>query len=149
MRQQAIFGNRIGESMRAAGAAAGVAAGAVAGPIGAAIGAVTGAVAGGLLGKAGGEYIDPTTDDTYLRDNFATRPYVKKGETFETHPVLPIRRPGRGHLCWQALRGSRAGADDRLAAQGSGLELRRRQGWLRRYSDPPQTCRQGLIADQN
>ena len=37
------------------------------------------------LGKAGGEYIDPTTADSYLRDNYASRPYVKKGDSFETH----------------------------------------------------------------
>ncbi len=40
---------------------------------------------GGLLGKAGGEYIDPTVDDTYLRDTYPNRPYFKKGDTFETH----------------------------------------------------------------
>jgi uncharacterized protein YcfJ len=75
----------VGVGAAAAGAAAGVAAGAVGGPVGAAIGAVAGAVAGGLLGKAGGEYIDPTLDDTYLRDNFKSRPYVKEGDTFDTY----------------------------------------------------------------
>jgi uncharacterized protein (TIGR02271 family) len=67
------------------GAASGMAVGAVAGPVGAAIGAAAGAVAGGLAGKGIGEVIDPTTEDNWLRENFGSRPYVKKGETFETY----------------------------------------------------------------
>jgi hypothetical protein len=67
------------------GAAAGAGAGAVAGPVGAAIGAVVGGVAGGYAGKAVGEMIDPTTDDSWLRDNFASRPYVKRGDTYESY----------------------------------------------------------------
>ena len=72
----------------AAGAATGLAVGAVAGPIPAAVGAAVGAVAGGYAGKGVGEMIDPTSEDTWLRDNFESRPYVQKGETFETyHPA--------------------------------------------------------------
>jgi hypothetical protein len=72
----------------AVGAASGMAAGAVTGPVGAAVGAVVGAVAGGYMGKGIGELIDPTTEDTWLRDNFESRPYVRKGDTFETyHPA--------------------------------------------------------------
>jgi len=70
------------------GAVSGLAVGAVAGPVGAAVGAAVGAVAGGLAGKGVGEVIDPTTEDNWLRDNFAKRHYVKKGETFDTyHPA--------------------------------------------------------------
>jgi len=70
------------------GAASGAAVGSVAGPIGTAIGAAAGAVAGGYAGKGLGELIDPTTEDNWLRDNFKSRPYVHKGETFETyHPA--------------------------------------------------------------
>ena len=29
--------------------------------------------------------IDPTTEDTWLRDNFESRPYVQKGDTFEKY----------------------------------------------------------------
>ena len=75
----------VGVGAALAGTATGVAAGAVAGPVGAAIGAAVGAVVGGLAGKGAGEYIDPTTEDSYLRDNYASRPYVKKGDTFDTH----------------------------------------------------------------
>jgi hypothetical protein len=67
------------------GAAAGMAAGVAAGPIGAVVGTIAGAVAGGLGGKAVGEWIDPTTEDTWLKDNFRNRPYVKSGETFENY----------------------------------------------------------------
>ena len=65
------------------GAASGMAVGAVAGPVGAAIGAAAGAVAGGLAGKGVGELIDPTTEDNWLRQNFSSRPYVQKGETYK------------------------------------------------------------------
>ena len=68
-----------------AGAATGMAVGLVAGPIGAAIGAAAGAIAGGYAGKGVGELIDPTTEDNWLRENFASRPYVKEGETFDTY----------------------------------------------------------------
>jgi uncharacterized protein (TIGR02271 family) len=67
------------------GAASGLAVGTVAGPVGAAVGAAVGAVAGGLAGKGIGEVIDPTTEDNWLRDNFTSRPYVKKGETYEKY----------------------------------------------------------------
>jgi len=65
------------------GAAAGLAAGAAAGPIGAVIGAVVGGVAGGYGGKAVGEAIDPTTEDTWLREYFGSRKARKTGETHE------------------------------------------------------------------
>jgi len=67
------------------GAASGMAVGAVAGPVGAAIGAAAGAVAGGLAGKGVGELIDPTTEDNWLRQNFSSRSYVQKGETYENY----------------------------------------------------------------
>jgi uncharacterized protein (TIGR02271 family) len=67
------------------GAACGVAVGAVTGPVGAAIGAAAGAVAGGLAGKGVGELIDPTAEDNWLREHFSSRPYVRKGETFENY----------------------------------------------------------------
>lgn len=57
-----------------AGAASGLAIGAVGGPVGAVIGAaVGGAVLGGLAGKGVGELIDPTTEDTWLREYFGSR----------------------------------------------------------------------------
>ena len=72
----------------AVGAASGMALGAVAGPIAAAIGTAVGAVAGGYAGKGIGELIDPTTEESWLRDNFPSRPYVEKGDRFEDfHPA--------------------------------------------------------------
>lgn len=65
------------------GAATGAAIGTIAGPVGTAIGAALGAVAGGYAGKGVGELIDPTSEDEWLRDAFPSRPYVKRGETYE------------------------------------------------------------------
>jgi len=67
------------------GAATGFAVGAATGPVGAVIGAVAGGIAGGYAGKAVGEMIDPTTEDNWLRDNFSSRPYVKKNENFDKY----------------------------------------------------------------
>jgi hypothetical protein len=69
----------------AGGIAAGVAAGAVAGPVGMVVGAAVGAVAGGLAGKGIAEMIDPTVEETYWRDNYATRPYVASGSSFDDY----------------------------------------------------------------
>ena len=69
-----------------AGGATGVAVGtAVGGPVGGVVGGAIGAVAGGLAGKGVAEKVDPTVESAYWRDNYSTRPYVTKGETFETY----------------------------------------------------------------
>jgi hypothetical protein len=65
------------------GAAAGAAAGTVAGPVGTAVGAAVGAVVGGLAGKGIAETIDPTREDAYWRDNYASRPYVGAGASYD------------------------------------------------------------------
>jgi len=66
------------------GAAAGLAIGAVGGPVGAVIGGIVGgAVAGGLAGKGVGELIDPTTEDSWLREYFGTATTHKKGVTHD------------------------------------------------------------------
>lgn len=65
------------------GAAAGAATGTVAGPIGTIIGAAVGAVVGGLAGKGVAESIDPTVEYAYWRDNYASRPYVSGGSSFD------------------------------------------------------------------
>jgi hypothetical protein len=67
------------------GAAAGIAAGAAAGPVGAVAGAVVGGVAGGLAGHAVGEWIDPTAEEAYWRENFKSRPYVAEDSTFDRY----------------------------------------------------------------
>ena len=69
----------------AGGAAAGALAGTVAGPVGTVVGAVAGAVAGGLAGKEIAKAIDPTTEEAYWRENYASRPYVTKGTTFDEY----------------------------------------------------------------
>jgi phage tail tape-measure protein len=78
----------VGVGVGAAGAgAAGAAIGSMAGPIGTAVGAVVGAVAGGLAGKGVAESIDPTVEDAYWRDNFATRPYAANTTYDEYRPA--------------------------------------------------------------
>jgi len=69
----------------AGGLATGAAVGAVAGPVGAAVGALAGAVIGGFAGKGIAEMIDPTAEESYWRDNYATRPYVEGGSTFDDY----------------------------------------------------------------
>lgn len=67
------------------GGLAGAAIGAVGGPIGAGIGLAVGAIAGGLAGKAVAEQVDPTAEEAYWRDNYASRPYVKKGDQYDVY----------------------------------------------------------------
>jgi hypothetical protein len=69
----------------AGGLAAGAAAGTVAGPVGTAVGAAIGAIAGGLAGKGVAEMIDPTAEDTYWRNNYASQPYVGTGYSYEDY----------------------------------------------------------------
>jgi hypothetical protein len=46
----------------------------------------------GLAGKGVAEKIDPTVEDAYWRENYTTRPYYKKGATYETYQ--PAYRTG-------------------------------------------------------
>ena len=68
----------------AGGAAAGAAVGGLTGPVGAAIGAVVGAAAGALAGRSMGK-ADPDVEDVYWRDNYATRPYVASGSSYDDY----------------------------------------------------------------
>ena len=72
-----------------AGVVAGAAIGTIAGPVGTAVGAavggVVGGVGGGLTGKAVAEHVDPTVEHGYWRENFAQRPYIKSGKTYEEY----------------------------------------------------------------
>ncbi len=69
----------------AGGMAAGAAAGTVAGPVGTVVGAAIGAVVGGLAGKGVAESIDPTREDAYWRENYAARPYVSAGSSYDDY----------------------------------------------------------------
>lgn len=66
----------------AAGAAIG---GAVGGPVGAAVGAAVGAVAAGLGARAAAESLNPSLEHGYWRQRYASRPYARKGEPYETY----------------------------------------------------------------
>jgi hypothetical protein len=69
----------------AGGAAAGAAVGGLTGPAGAAIGAAVGAVAGALAGRGVAKAIDPVAEDRYWRDNYATRPYIDRGASYDDY----------------------------------------------------------------
>ena len=96
-----------GTGALAGGAAAGAAAGAVAGPAGAIAGAIAGAVVGGLAGKAVAEYIDPTAEEAYWRENFEREPYYDAMMNYEDYSAAyrtgwEGRGRYRGHAFEQA-----------------------------------------------
>lgn len=66
------------------GAAAGAAVGGMTGPVGAAVGAAVGAVVGAVAGKGTARAFDPA-EDAYWRENYATRPYVSSGESYDEY----------------------------------------------------------------
>jgi hypothetical protein len=74
-----------GVGAMAGGAAAGAAIGAIAGPVGALVGVAVGAVVGGLAGKGVAEMIDPTAEEAYWRTNYASRPYVAAGASYDDY----------------------------------------------------------------
>jgi len=81
----------VGVGAAAGGMAAGAAVGTVAGPVGTVVGAAVGAVIGGLAGKGVAESIDPTVEDAYWRENYASRDYVTPGRTYDDY------RPAYGY----------------------------------------------------
>jgi hypothetical protein len=75
----------VGVGAVAGGMAAGAAVGTVAGPLGTAVGAAVGAIVGGLAGKGVAESIDPTVEDAYWRENYASRDYVAPDRSFDDY----------------------------------------------------------------
>ncbi len=69
----------------AGGVAVGALAGSFAGPVGTVVGAAIGAVAGGLAGRGIADAIDTAAEEGYWRENFSSRPYVKRGSAFEVY----------------------------------------------------------------
>jgi hypothetical protein len=53
--------------------------------VGTVVGAAVGAIVGGLAGKGVAESIDPTAEDAYWRDNYASRPYAGSGLSFDEY----------------------------------------------------------------
>lgn len=87
-----VLGTSVGAAVGgAAGVAGAIATGAVigsaAGPIGTAAGAAVGAVVGGLAGKAVAEDVNPTVEDEYWREAYATRPYAHNKSYTEYGPA--------------------------------------------------------------
>src|ERR1700744_1433920 len=75
----------VGVGAAAGGMAAGAAVGTVAGPLGTAVGAAVGAIVGGLAGKGVAESIDPTIEDAYWRETYASRDYVPQGRSYSDY----------------------------------------------------------------
>jgi hypothetical protein len=76
----------VGVGMGAAGGAAtGAAMGAIAGPVGIGVGAAVGGLVGGLAGKAIAEGMNPSVEEIYWRENYASRPYVPKGTLYAAY----------------------------------------------------------------
>ena len=97
----------------AGGATAGALAGGVTGPVGAAIGAAVGAVAGAVMGR---KAADPAVEDSYWRENHASRPYARKDVGFE--PELGRdwgRARGNSSLEWEHAKPAARDAWDRLS----------------------------------
>lgn len=69
----------------AGGAAAGAAVGGMTGPVGAVLGAAVGAVAGAMAGKGIAKAADPAVEEAYWRDNYASRPYVAGGSSYDDY----------------------------------------------------------------
>jgi hypothetical protein len=67
----------------AGGAAAGAMIGGMTGPVGALVGAAVGVVAGALAGRS--VSADPVVEDTYWKDNYASRSYVESGSTYDDY----------------------------------------------------------------
>jgi phage tail tape-measure protein len=65
--------------------AAGAVIGSAGGPVGTGIGAVVGAVAGGLVGKGIAEHVNPSIEHEYWRQNYASRPYVTTGASYDEY----------------------------------------------------------------
>lgn len=69
----------------AGGAAAGAAVGGMTGPVGAVVGAAVGAVVGAMAGKGVAKAADPVAEESYWRDNYSSRPYVKSGSQYDDY----------------------------------------------------------------
>jgi len=68
-----------------AGAAQGAMLGTVAGLPGMAAGVAIGGVVGALVGKGAAQEINPTTEDVYWSENYATRDYIEKDATYDVY----------------------------------------------------------------
>ena len=78
------------------GALAGAAAGSLAGPVGTVVGLVAGAVVGGLGGKAMAEGVNPTMEDAYWRENYASEEYVDATRSYDDYgPAYELGWSGR------------------------------------------------------
>jgi hypothetical protein len=84
--RDAVGSHPVGTGVGAVGGmAAGAAIGTAAGPVGTLAGAAVGAIAGALAGSGIAEMVDPVAEDAYWRDNYASRPYVGTGASYDDY----------------------------------------------------------------
>jgi phage tail tape-measure protein len=101
----------------ATGAAAGAIVGALGGPAGAIVGGAIGAAGGAVAGHRAAREINPTAEDDYWREHYATREYVHGERPYTEY--RPAYRYG-----WEA----RVIHDDELSFDD--VESQLEQGWI-------------------
>jgi hypothetical protein len=127
----------------AGGATVGAVVGSFAGPVGTAVGAAIGGVAGGLTGKELAEGANPTEEDAYWREHYASRPYATPDVPYDAYqPAYRFGWEGQGRygeLNWEKaeprLREDwrRAGGESRLDWEKARPAVR--DAWDRLRSD--------------
>lgn len=94
------LGTGIGAALGgAAGLAGTVAAATVLGPAGVVVGAAVGALAGGWVGKGAAEAVNPTEDDTALRQELSRQPWFEDGDSWADYePACKVGAEGRSRF---------------------------------------------------
>jgi hypothetical protein len=99
----------------AAGAAAGAAIGAGGGPIGIAAGVIVGGLVGGLAGKGVAEWINPTEEHAYWREEYRKRDYINNDADYDRY--APAYQYG-----WESYSRHNLGSDEGAAGNVTQFE---------------------------
>ena len=107
----------------------GLVGGLAAGPVGSLLGAVIGAVAGAMVGAslAAGPEVDVSEHDRYWRQDYATRPYVPEGASYDDYG--PAYRHGSRAALRSAQPRDWPAAEDKLARGWNASRETSRLGW--------------------
>jgi hypothetical protein len=103
--------------------------GLAAGPVGSLLGAVGGAVAGAVIGAsvAVGPEVDVSEQDRYWRQDYATRPYVPEGASYDDYG--PAYRHGSRAALHSAQSRDWPAAEEELARSWETARETSRLGW--------------------
>jgi hypothetical protein len=112
-----------------AGALIGFVGGLAAGPVGSLLGAVAGAVAGAAIGGSMmvGPQVDVSGQDRFWRQDYATRPYVPSGASYDDYG--PAYRHGSRAALQSAQPREWPAAQDQLAGDWEAARESSRLGW--------------------